>query len=377
MGRRLWALAAGSALALTAACSDPSARPPAPAKTAAVSPAAAAGPQAPPPAPDVHPAPLVVPPIPASTSAAADPIQAALWQAEQASPESRRDALIRAEVLLARAHFSPGVIDGLDGDNLKRAIAAFEMAHSLPVDGTMSQPVWEALTGGDARPVLTDYVIAAEDVKGPFLKRLPTDFRALARLPAVGFTSPLEALAEKFHMDEGLLKRLNPGVDFGAAGTKIVVAALGPDRLAAPVARIEVDKAMRQVRAYAADETLLAVYPATVGSTERPAPDGTWAVKGVSREPTYTFDPSRLTFGKASYGKLTIKPGPNNPVGSTWIALTVPTYGIHGAPDPRLVGKVASHGCVRLTNWDARQLADAVKPGVPVAFLGADPPVKT
>jgi len=173
-------------------------------------------------------------------------------------------------------------------------------------------------------------------------------------------------------MDEAFLKRLNPGADFGVAGTKIVVAALGPDRLPAPVARIEVDKAQRQVRAYGADETLLAVYPATVGSTDRPAPDGVWAVKGVSRDPTYEFDPSRLTFGKPGYGKLTIKPGPNNPVGSTWIALSAPTYGIHGAPDPRLVGKVASHGCVRLTNWDARQLADAVKPGVKVAFLGVE-----
>ena len=217
-----------------------------------------------------------------------------------------------------------------------------------------------------------DYTIIAEDVAGPFTASIPTDPEAMSKLPRLGYASPAELLAEKFHMDEAFLKRLNPGADFGVAGTKIVVAALGPDRLPAPVARIEVDKAQRQVRAYGADETLLAVYPATVGSTDRPAPDGVWAVKGVSRDPTYEFDPSRLTFGKPGYGKLTIKPGPNNPVGSTWIALSAPTYGIHGAPDPRLVGKVASHGCVRLTNWDARQLADAVKPGVKVAFLGVE-----
>jgi len=373
--RRIMLLATMALAAGLAACGDSSTSQHADATPPVVGsrgPAVPASASTQPPGIDVHPAPLAIPPIEAATSPEADPIQQALWKAETQDPKARRNALIRAEVLLARAHVSPGVIDGLDGDNLKRAISAYETAHGLPADGTMSQPVWDALTAADPRPVLTDYEITPDDVKGPFLSHLPSDFRELAKLPAVGFTGPLEALAEKFHMDEGFLKRLNPGADFGAAGTKIVVAALGPDSLAAPVARIEVDKSLRQVRAYGADDSLLAVYPATVGSTDRPAPDGTWAVKGVSRDPTYVFDPSRLTFGKPSYGKLTIKPGPNNPVGSTWIALTAPTYGIHGAPDPRLVGKVASHGCVRLTNWDARQLADAVKPGVKVAFLGVE-----
>jgi lipoprotein-anchoring transpeptidase ErfK/SrfK len=374
MTRLVLCVAIGGAMAAAVACSDPAPRPQAQATPAAAPAAGAAAPQIPaaPRTIDVHPAPLEIPPIVAASSAEADPIQQALWQAQAKDPQSRRNALIRAEVLLARAHFSPGVIDGLDGDNLKRAISAFEAAHALPEDGHMSQAVWDALTAANPQPVLTDYVITPADVKGPFLARLPTDWRELAKLPAVGFTSPLEALAETFHMDEGLLKRLNPGADFTVAGTQIVVAALGPDRLPAPVARIEVDKSQRQVRAYDAGQTLLAVYPATVGSAERPAPDGTWAVKGVSRDPTYVFDPSRLTFGKASYGKLSIKPGPNNPVGSTWIALTAPTYGIHGAPYPRLVGKTASHGCVRLTNWDARQLADALKPGVKVEFLGVE-----
>jgi lipoprotein-anchoring transpeptidase ErfK/SrfK len=194
----------------------------------------------------------------------------------------------------------------------------------------------------------------------------------MAKLPALGYTGPVQELAERFHMDEALLKALNPGADFSAAGTKIVVAAVGPEKLAMPVARIEVDKTRRQVRAYGAADLLLAVYPATVGSTERPAPDGEWAVRTVAPNPTYTFDPSRLTFGKASEGKLTIKAGPNNPVGSTWIDLTKDTYGIHGTPDPRMVGKTASHGCVRLTNWDVRQLGLAVKKGTKVDFVGAE-----
>ena len=185
-------------------------------------------------------------------------------------------------------------------------------------------------------------------------------------------TGPVQALAERFHMDEALLKSLNPNADFSVAGTQIVVAALGSDRLKVPVSRIEVDKTKRQVRAYGPADLLVAVYPATVGSTDRPAPEGEWAVRTVATNPTYTYDPTRLTFGKASNGKLTIPPGPNNPVGSTWIDLTKDTYGIHGTPDPRLVGKTASHGCVRLTNWDVRQLSLAVKKGTKVAFVGVE-----
>jgi lipoprotein-anchoring transpeptidase ErfK/SrfK len=279
--------------------------------------------------------------------------------------------MLRAQVLLARAHFSPGVIDGQDGGNVRNAVAAFEAAHDLPVDGAMDEQVWAALAK-DAQPAVTDYTITAEDVKGPFLAKIPTDYAEMAKLDALGFTSPSEALAEKFHMDEALLKALNPGADFATAGTKIVVAALGPDRLPGTVARIEVDKTKRQVRAYGDGDVLLAVYPATVGSSERPAPAGEWAVRAVAPNPTYTYDPSRLTFGKAEQGKLTIKAGPNNPVGAAWIDLTKDTYGIHGTPDPRLVGKTASHGCVRMTNWDARQLGQAVKKGTVVAFVGAE-----
>jgi lipoprotein-anchoring transpeptidase ErfK/SrfK len=318
----------------------------------------------------VHPEPLDVPMIVESNAPAAQPIETADWSAQPVTPEARKNALLRAEVLLARAHFSPGVIDGQDGGNLQNAISAFEAARGLPVDGKMDGDVWAALAK-DTQPVLTDYVITAEDLKGPFPAKIPTDMVELAKLDAFGFTSPVEELAERFHMDEGLLKSLNPGVDFTVAGSKIVVAALGAEKLKGTVTRIEVDKTRRQVRAYGGD-LLLAVYPATVGSSERPAPEGEWAVRTVAPNPTYTYDPSRLTFGKASNGKLTIKPGPNNPVGSTWIDLTKDTYGIHGTPDPRLVGKTASHGCVRLTNWDVRQLGLAVKAGTKVDFVGVE-----
>lgn len=319
-----------------------------------------------------NPAPLAAPAPPeggVSDSPAARAINEATWPA---APAARRDALVRAEMLLARARFSPGVIDGRDGGNLKNAVAAFQEAHGLRPTGRMDTQVWKALAEADTGPAVVSYTITPQDVAGPFLAKIPTDYAQLAKIDHLGFTSPLEALAEKFHMDEGLLTSLNPGADLSKAGTTILVAATGPETLPVAVASIDVNKARRQVRAYGPDGGLVAVYPATVGSTERPAPSGRFEVKGVARNPTYTYDPKRLTFGDRKLGKLTIKPGPNNPVGAVWIDLSIPTYGIHGAPEPQLVGKVASHGCVRLTNWDARQLASAVKKGVPVVFEGTE-----
>ena len=212
-------------------------------------------------------------------------------------------------------------------------------------------------------------MITAADVKGPFLQTIPATMADQAKLPHLGFTTPVQALAEKFHMGQALLLALNPGVDFAVAGTSIAVVRPGESPILG-VARVEVDKRANQVRAFDAAGKLVAMFPATVGSTERPAPSGQFAVKFVVANPSYTYDPTRLTFGNAAGGRLTLQPGPNNPVGSTWIDLTVKTYGIHGAPDPTEIGKTASHGCVRLTNWDAAALGKAVKKGTPVLFVG-------
>jgi len=315
---------------------------------------------------------VAAPPAVAAGSPLAQAINAATFDPAAADPEAHRNLLVRVQTLLDRAHFSPGVIDGRDGANLTLAIKAFQASRSLPADGAITEELVETLTAGDAGPVLVEYKITAQDEAGPFSPPIPKDdYEAMAKLPALDYVTPREMLAERFHMDEALLEALNPGVDFGVAGTTIVVAAAGADTLDRKVDRIEIDKAQGQVRAFDKDGALLAVYPATVGSTERPAPSGEWAVRTLAPRPTYTYDPSRLTFGKPK-AKLTIKPGPNNPVGSTWIDLTKDTYGIHGTPDPKLVNKRASHGCVRLTNWDAAELGSAVNKGAKVIFMGAE-----
>jgi lipoprotein-anchoring transpeptidase ErfK/SrfK len=314
---------------------------------------------------------LDLPPATPSTAPVALGVERAAFTADAPTPQARRDMLIRAQVLLDRAHFSPGVIDGQDGENVRNAIAAYERANSLPEDGALDPDVWAKLTA-DTGPILVDYTITEADVAGPYASEIPKDYAEMAKLDRLDFTSPLEALAERFHMDVALLQALNPGADFGVAGTRIVVAYPARADLPAKVDTVEVDKGRKQVRAYDAAHKLLAAYPATVGSADLPTPSGEWAVRAIAPAPTWTYDPGRLNFGDRRAGKLTIKAGPNNPVGAVWIDLTKDTYGIHGSAEPRMVGKAASHGCVRLTNWDAIQLSKAVEKGTKVIFLGED-----
>lgn len=277
-------------------------------------------------------------------------------------------ALIRAQILLDRANFSPGVIDGLGGDNSRQAIAAYEKANGLEEDGVLDAEVFAKLTAADSRPVLQDYTLTAEDIAGPYLGIVPTQLADMAELETVGYADIEEALAEKFHMTPAMLAALNPGVDLTRAGQTIVVPAVSPTKLSADVARITVDKTERSLRAYDAEDNLIAFYPATIGSTALPAPSGTVTVVGIAPEPNYTYDPDRVSYDRGDE-RLVIPAGPNNPVGSVWIDLSRDTYGIHGTPEPSEIGKTFSSGCVRLTNWNAEQLAASVKAGVEVVFL--------
>ena len=273
-------------------------------------------------------------------------------------------SIVRLQILLDRAGASPGVIDGLDGSNLRKAIKGFQLLRGLPVDGKVNEGVASALESPDQ--VIGSYLITGDD-GAAVVGNLPEDYGELAKLDHLGYQTVEEGLAERFHMDVEFLRQLNAGASF-APGETIFVADLGHD-LERQVTKVEVDKAAGQVRAYAADGALIAAYPATIGSDSNPSPSGTHIVKVVVDDPTYTYNP-KLNFQQGNNDKvLTLQPGPNNPVGSVWIDLSEPTYGIHGTPEPDRIDKTGSHGCVRLTNWDARELGRMLKKGVPVTFL--------
>lgn len=301
--------------------------------------------------------------------ASLDSVPVRLQPAQPDAPAPQPDpAIVKLQVLLDRAGASPGVIDGFDGENVRKALMAFETMHGLPPDGQFDADIASDLPPGGNEVGI--YTITQEDVAA-VEPPIPQDYALQAQRQSLGYASVQEELAERFHMDEDLLVALNPNAGF-SPGEQVVVTDPGMN-VTGEVERIEADKSLRQVRAYAADGTLLAAYPSTIGSAALPSPSGTYTVEAVAPNPTYTYNP-KLNFQQGSNTKvLTLPPGPNNPVGSTWIDLSKPTYGIHGTPEPSLIDKTASHGCVRLTNWDAAELASMVSKGVTVTFVGQDP----
>jgi lipoprotein-anchoring transpeptidase ErfK/SrfK len=296
-----------------------------------------------------------------------DAVNNAAFDTAANRPNRQSPAMLKAQVLLDRAYISVGAIDGMAGENTVRAIRAYEETHGLPPDGKLDAEVWGRLTA-DARPILTGYRITPQDVEGPFLPKVPDDLAKMAKLRRVSYTSPVELLAEKFHMDGDLLRLLNPGADFSKAGTPLTVAAVRQEKPAAKARWIEVDKSREAVIAYGADGGVVAYYPATIGSRSLPSPTGMRKVRSVANDPRYYYRPS-LGFKGGPKENLEIAPGPNNPVGTVWIDLDEPGYGLHGTPEPERIGKASSHGCVRLANWDARELALLVEPGMAVNFI--------
>ncbi|MHB0953928.1 MAG: L,D-transpeptidase [Allorhizobium sp.] len=271
------------------------------------------------------------------------------------------------QVFLDRQGISPGVIDGKMGQNVNKALVAWQEMTGETLDPNNAEDILERLrlSGGLA---VTSYTITPGDAAGPYVASIPEDYSLKAQLPSLAYSSTAEMLAEKFHMDENYLRALNPGVDFTIPGTIVKVIDPGTPK-SATVSRIIADKGKKQVFAYGEDGALVAAYPASIGSADTPSPSGNVTVERVALNPGYTYNP-KINFQQGANDKvLNIPPGPNGPVGTVWMALSKPTYGIHGTPEPSKIGRTQSHGCIRLTNWDATELAKMVKPGVSVEFI--------
>ena len=274
----------------------------------------------------------------------------------------------RAHVMLNNAHASPGAIDGSSGKNTLKAIASFQQMNGLKATGILTKETWDALVAKqDNKPAFVEYTITAADLKGPYAKSIPHDYAEQAKMPGLYYTRVSEMLGEKFHMDENFLKKINPKATFSKIGEKIIVSSVR-NQLPEDIHLIVAHKGAKQLYLFNSKNEMIASFPATIGSADTPSPTGTYKITGVTQNPWYSYSPSNFIQGK-NLKPLSLPPGPNGPVGNIWIGLSKKSFGIHGTPNPSTISKTASHGCIRLTNWDANDLGKKVKSGVTVKFL--------
>jgi len=274
----------------------------------------------------------------------------------------------RAHVMLNNAHASPGAIDGASGKNTLKAIASFQQISGLKPTGILTQETWDALVARQgAKPAFVEYTITDADLKGPYAETIPHDYALQAKMKGLYYMRVTEMLGEKFHMDEDFLKKLNPKATFKKAGEKIIVANIR-NEVPEDIHLIVAHKGAKQLYLFNNRNQMIGSFPATIGSSDTPSPTGTYKVTGVAQNPWYSYSPSNFVQGN-NKKPLSLPPGPNGPVGNIWIGLSKKSFGIHGTPNPSAISKTASHGCIRLTNWDANDLGKKVKSGVTVKFL--------
>lgn len=325
---------------------------------------------------------LLLPLIPAALIVAAQ-------SAPQPKPPYKIDGTIfHAQVLLDRAGFTPGVVDGVKGMSFEDAIRGFQEARGLKETAVLDNATRRELLKDNVRSTIS-IRITPEDAAGPFIGRIPKEPADKAKLERLGYVNLLEKIAEKFHTKPATIIALNgPNMRLGAGAVVRLPNTLpasrdysGKNKHAAEVlnslnvspdqpraAKIVVDKSDGVLRVFDKADKLIAQFPATMGSRHDPLPLGRWKIQGVSYNPDYKFNPDILRTAKSSDGKHILPPGPNSPVGNIWIDLSKEHYGIHGTPDPSTIGRAESNGCIRLTNWDAARLGQMVQAGTPAIF---------
>jgi lipoprotein-anchoring transpeptidase ErfK/SrfK len=298
-------------------------------------------------------------------------------------------SVLHVQVILDKLGFTPGVLDGKGGQSLVAALKGFQTANNLKATGEADAATLKALYPyRNWRPTVT-VPITADLLAGPFVNPLPKDPLEQAKLPSIGYRTALEALSERFHTTMDTIIELNPPGTRLAVGSKIVFPNAVPTSRAYDVKdatwlatlqslnvgaiqpkakRIVVDKSESVLKVYDEKDKLVAQFPATMGSTHDPLPIGKWTIKGISYNPKFHYNSKLFWDAENKDEKAMLPPGPNGPVGVVWIDLSKPHYGIHGTPSPETISRAESHGCIRLTNWDAARLALMVKTGVPAVF---------
>jgi len=304
-----------------------------------------------------------------------------------APPDPR---ILGAQVLLDRLAFSPGVIDGAEGANFARALNGYQEARGLPVTGKLDEATVKSFDRYRAMPTVIEVKLDEQILAGPFIGPIPEDMADKARLKSLGYSDAMEKLAERYHTTEATLMALNGSETRVAADVTLKVPNVIPPKQAfaesldpdwrktlttlnvgsdQPVAaRLVVDKSDSTLRVFDEAGKLVAQFPVTTGSEQDPLPIGTWKILGTAYNPPFHYNPELFWDADSKDEKAKLPPGPNGPVGVVWLDLDKEHYGIHGTPNPETIGKTESHGCIRLTNWDAARLAMMVKPGTPAIF---------